>query len=157
MLSFCYFIFNWGIIALQYYVGFCHTSTLISHRYTYVPSILSLPPTSHPPPHPTPLVCYRPWFEFLESYSIFLPTVYFIYGSAVLCCVCSVVSNSLHPMDCSSPGSFVHGIFQARILEWVAISFSRWSSQTRDWNHVSYISCIGRQILYQWATGKAKM
>ena len=36
------------------------------------------------------------------------------------------------PMDCSPPGSSVHGIFQARILEWVAISFSRRSSQPRD-------------------------
>ena len=36
-------------------------------------------------------------------------------------------------MDCSPPGSFVHEIFQARILEWVAISFSKGSSQPRDW------------------------
>ena len=36
------------------------------------------------------------------------------------------------PMDCSPPSSFVHGVFQARILEWVAISFSRRSSQPRD-------------------------
>ena len=40
-------------------------------------------------------------------------------------------------MDCSLPGSSVHGIFQARILEWVAISFSRGSSQSRDWTWVS--------------------
>ena len=37
-----------------------------------------------------------------------------------------------HPMDCSLPGSSIHGIFQARILEWVAISFSRRSSRPRD-------------------------
>ena len=41
-------LFNWRIIALQYWGGFCHTSTWISHRYTYVPSILNLPPISHP-------------------------------------------------------------------------------------------------------------
>ena len=52
------------------------------------------------------------------------------------------------PMDCSLPGSSVHGIFQARILEWVAISFSRGSFQPRDRNCVAYISCIGRWILY---------
>ena len=48
--SFLYFklIFNGKIIALQYCVGFCHTATWISHRYTYVPSLLNLPPTSHP-------------------------------------------------------------------------------------------------------------
>ena len=54
------------------------------------------------------------------------------------------------PMDhCSPPGSSVLGIFQARILEWVAIAFSRGSSWPRD---RSYISCIGRQILYSWAS-----
>ena len=44
------------------------------------------------------------------------------------------------PMDCSPPGSSVHGIFQARILEWVAISFSRGSSRPRDWTWVSHIT-----------------
>ena len=52
-------------------------------------------------------------------------------------------------MDCSLPGSSVHGILQARILEWVAISSSRGSSQPRD---STCVSCIGRQILYCWAT-----
>ena len=46
------FISNWRIIASQYYAGFCHTSTWISQRYTYVPSLLNLPPTSHPMPAP---------------------------------------------------------------------------------------------------------
>ena len=41
------------------------------------------------------------------------------------------------PMDCSLPGSSVHGIFQARILEWIAICFSRGSSQPRDQTLVS--------------------
>ena len=55
------------------------------------------------------------------------------------------------PMDCSPPGSSVHGIFQARMLEWVAVSFSREASWPRDQTCVSYISCIGigRQVLYQ--------
>ena len=53
------------------------------------------------------------------------------------------------PMDCSPPGSSVHGISQARIPEWVPISFSRGSSQPRDQTQVP---CIGRQILYHWAT-----
>ena len=43
-----------------------------------------------------------------------------------------------HPMDCSRPASSVHGIFQARILEWVAISFSRGSSRPRD---PTWVSC----------------
>ena len=57
-------------------------------------------------------------------------------------------------MDCSPPGSFIHGISQARILEWAAISFSRGSSQPRD---RTPISCIDKQILYHWATGKAPL
>ena len=44
----------------------------------------------------------------------------------------SVVSDSCDPMDCSPPGSSVHGIIQAKILEWVAISSSRGSSQPKD-------------------------
>ena len=47
-----------------------------------------------------------------------------------------------NPMDCSPPGSFVHGTFQARILEWVAISSSRGPSHSRDWIWVFCISCI---------------
>ena len=43
-------------------------------------------------------------------------------------------------VDCSQPGSSVHGILQARILEWVAISFSRGSSPPRDWTQVSRIA-----------------
>ena len=51
--------------------------------------------------------------------------------------------------DYSPPCSSVHGVFQVRILEWVAISFSRGSSWPKDWSCVSYISCtgIGRQVL----------
>ena len=52
----------------------------------------------------------------------------------------SVVSNSLRPHDCSPPGFSIHGIFQARILEWVAISFSRGSSQPRNRTQVSCIA-----------------
>ena len=48
LIFFILFIFNWRIIALQCCVGLCHTSTWISHRYTHVPSLLNLPPTSHP-------------------------------------------------------------------------------------------------------------
>ena len=43
------------------------------------------------------------------------------------------------PTDCSLPGSSVHGIFQAIVLEWIAISFSRGSSQPRDRTRVSHI------------------
>ena len=52
------------------------------------------------------------------------------------------------PMDCSPPGSSVHGISQARILEWVVIFSSRGSSRPKDQTHSSYVSCISRWILY---------
>ena len=52
-------------------------------------------------------------------------------------------------MDCSPPGSSVHGILQERILQWVVMPSSRGSSQSRNRTHVSYISCIGRQVLYR--------
>ena len=53
------------------------------------------------------------------------------------------------PMDCSLPGSSVHGIFQAIVLEWIAISFSRGSSQPRDWTQVSRV--VDRRFTV-WAT-----
>ena len=55
-----------------------------------------------------------------------------------------------NPVNHSLPGSSVQGILQARILEWVAMTSSRESSWPKDWTHISYISCIGRQILYHW-------
>ena len=53
-----------------------------------------------------------------------------------------------YPMDCGPPGSSVHGVLQARILEWVVISFSRGSSQPRDQTLSSYVSCTDRCALY---------
>ena len=53
-------------------------------------------------------------------------------------------------MDCRLPGSSVHEIFQARVLEWFAISFSRRSPQPRDWTWVSHI--VGRWFTLVWAT-----
>ena len=53
------------------------------------------------------------------------------------------------PMDYSPPGSSVYGIFQARILEWVATLSSRGSSWPRDWTVISFVSCIGRPVLNQ--------
>ena len=67
-------------------------------------------------------------------------------------CVCSVAQLYLtlcDPMDYRLPGSSVHGIFQARTLEWVTIYSSRAPSQARD---QTCVSCIGRWILYHWDT-----
>ena len=66
-------------------------------------------------------------------------------------CMCSVAQSCLtlcNPTGYSPPGSSVHGILQARILNCAAISSSRESSQRRDRTCTSCVSCIGRQILY---------
>ena len=55
-----------------------------------------------------------------------------------------------NPIDSSLPGSSVHGISQARILEWDAMLSSRESSQPRDQNWVSYVSSIGKRVLYHY-------
>ena len=57
------------------------------------------------------------------------------------------------PMDCRLPGFSIHGIFQARILEWVAISFSRGSSQPRN---KTWVSWIAGRCLTLWATRQAQ-
>ena len=68
-----------------------------------------------------------------------------IRGYCVCVCVCVwslwCVWFFANPMDCSPPGSSVHGISQVRILEWVVISYSRGSSWLRDQTHVSCVSC----------------
>ena len=68
-------------------------------------------------------------------------------------CVCVLVTQLCltlcHPMDCSPPGSPVHGILQARILDCVAIPFSRGSSCPGDWTQDS---CIAGGFFTHWAT-----
>ena len=61
------------------------------------------------------------------------------------------------PIDCSPPGSSVRGIFQARILEWVVIPFSRGSFRPRNWTWIFCDSCIGRQIVYYCTTWEASV
>ena len=81
--------------------------------------------------------------------------VIFVWCFKHYCCCCLVTKSCLpfcNPMDCSLPGSSVHGIFQKSILEWIAISFSKGSSQPRD---LTRVSCIGRQILYHWSAWEA--
>ena len=68
-------------------------------------------------------------------------------------CVCAQLCLTLYnSMNFSPPGSSVYGVVQARILEWVAISFSRGPFWPKDWTHVY---CTDRQILHCWATIKA--
>ena len=63
------------------------------------------------------------------------------------------MSDSCDPKDCSPPGSSVHGILQARILEWVAISFPRGSPQPRD---RTWVSCIASRFFTNCTTRKAQ-
>ena len=67
--------------------------------------------------------------------------------------MCSAVPNTLWLYG--PPGSSVLGISKARVLEWVAISFSRGSSWPRDPTHVSYVSCIAGKVFTHWAFGEA--
>ena len=71
---------------------------------------------------------------------------------AVLCLVAQLYPTLYDPMNCSPPGSSVHGILQARIVEWVAMPFSRGSFQPKDRTQVSHI--VGR-FFTVWATKKA--
>ena len=63
----------------------------------------------------------------------------------------SVMSNSLCPLDCSLPGSSVHGVLQARTLEWVAIPFSRGPSWPRDWTRSLALKCYYEKSLTERA------
>ena len=94
-------------------------------------------------------------YVYTQIHHIQLTIVVHSFSSLLICvcvCVCGQSYPTLcDPTDCSPPCSSVHGIFQARILEWVAISYSGGSSLPRDLTCVSWVSCIGRQILYHCA------
>ena len=80
-------------------------------------------------------------------------------GLCVLCCAKSLQSclTLCDPMECSPPGSSVHGVLQARILEWVAMPPSRRSSWRGDWTCFSFVSCFGRQFLPLVPPGEKEM
>ena len=94
----------------------------------------------------------------------FLPNITFqteVFLALILCKVRSLVTTCIvyakllqsyltlcHPLGCSPPGPSVHGVLQARTLEWVAMPSSRGSFWPRDWTWISYVSCIGRWVLY---------
>ena len=86
--------------------------------------------------------------QFLNSrYLEFLTSSVIILGYFVMLCVCLVAQSYqtlCNPMDCSPPGSSVPGILQARILEWVAMPFSRGSCQPRNQTQVSCICDVRR-------------
>ena len=78
----------------------------------------------------------------------------------VCMCAFSVVQSCptlCNPTDYNLPYSSVHAIFQARILDWVAISSSTGSSPPRDRIHIPCISCTGRQILYHCSIWEVRL
>ena len=89
------------------------------------------------------------WATFDNKLWIHLPSKWSVFG-----CVCMLAKSVqscptlCDTMDSILPGSSVHGILWARIPEWVAVLFSRGSFWPRDRTWVSYISCIGRWVLY---------
>ena len=102
------------------------------------------------------------WLKWLSTHTssnlfLFLLNLLLKYLFLFLCIYlvfyCVLVPQSCltlcEPMDCSLPGSSVHGICQARILEWVAISFSRGSSRPRD---QTWVFCIAGRFFTIWAT-----
>ena len=115
-----YFFLNWRIIALQNFVVFCQTSTWISHRYTYIPSLLNLPPISHS------------------------------WGLPECIGVCSGLFSSPWTIAHKAPLSL--GLPRQEYWSELLFPPPRGSSQPRDWTHVFYSPCIGRRVLYPWAT-----
>ena len=95
---------------------------------------------------------FSSFYIYIQHEEIFFLVIYLLSCVWQLRVVAAKTSKS-DPMDCSPPGSSVHGISQAKILEWVAISFSRRWSLSRDW---TLDFCIGRQVLYRWATREAE-
>ena len=96
---------------------------------------------------------FTSWYTHCPGRTFTLPVVELITQSESESEVAQSCQTLCDPMDCSLPGSSVNGILQARVLEWIAISFSRGSSWPRDRTHVSHIA--GR-CFNLWATRKAQ-
>ena len=84
--------------------------------------------------------------------SIFI--IFYHLNSSIYQIVCVLVTQLCDPVDGSPPGSFAHGLCQARILEWAAIPFSRGSSQARN---QTWVSGIAGGFLTVWATKEAQI
>ena len=104
------------------------------------------PPTSHHcPATPSQNNCHpsERWFSHLQT------------GPPSVCACVLSCPTLCDPMDCSPPGSSVHGIFQARVLEWVAISFSRGSPQLKFASPMS--PALASRFFTIWAIGEAQI
>ena len=110
---------------------------------------------------PCTLLSMRMWCVYESFLRHFHQGVYFpkVIATASLVHVCVLSHFSrvwlCDPMDCSPPGSFVHRVFQATIQEWIAISFSRGSSQPRAWTRSPASPELADEIFMHWAIWKA--
>ena len=109
-------------------------STFMHWRRKWQPTPVFLPGESH---GQRSLVGYSPW-DHKELDTTEQLTFHFHFILVLIVESLSHIQLSGTPLDCSPPGSSVHGILQARILEWVAMPFSRASSRSRDWT----VSCL---------------
>ena len=132
---------------LLYLCPFCWYVPLVTRlpvfRVTVTRQILPIQVQLQIPLLPGSLPSSPTWnYTYLFSY-LFLP------GLAAHMCILKKVSvpqlcpTLCNPMDCSLPGSSVHGILQAGILEWIAMPSSRESSQPKDW---TWVSCIAGRL-----------
>ena len=99
-------------------------------------------------------LCSNPWFQGYRKLAWYLQS-HMATGeySAILKQCMKKKGKYGDPMDCSLLGSSIHGILQARILEWIAIPFSTGSSLPCDW---TWASCIAGGFLTIWATREAQ-
>ena len=123
-------------------ISFSWTVKWISYTHAYIHSLLDSLPTQV-------ITEYRVEFPVLSSRLLLV--ICFTYQSVKVSAVRSH-PTLCDPMDCSPPGSSDHGILQARVLEWLAMPFSRGSSRPRA---PAKISCIAGRLFTIWATGEA--
>ena len=142
----------------ELYVSVMTTPTLAVASLTFSSASVNAAFLTHLWAHAWPLTVGIHWGLVLGFYSFLadlVSTCSFLatWSQSVKVLVPQLCLTLCDPMDCDPPASSVFGITQARILEWVAIPFSRESSQLRDWTQ---IFCIDRRILYLYTTWKAQ-
>ena len=133
-----------------------HNAQQSSMCYTVGPCWLSILNVTVQTPFLTHHCLSQSLFPYYICHSFFIEKV----KESEVAQSCLTLCN---PLDCSLPGSSIHGIFQARLLEWIAISFSRRSSQPRDWTQVSCIEgrrftfWATREVIFHWKTNDKKI